>query len=200
MLKRTIFLSKSLVLAFCLTVSTQLTLAAETYVTDQGHSEVRFAWDREGISIQTAEFTEFEGVLTFDPDNPEQSSLDVVVNVNSLASGFEPLDKELLSDNFFGAESHPEITFKSTRIEKTGDKTLNVIGDLTIRGITKPVTLKTKLTHLGPHPYAPYVSIYSGNWIAFSATTTIDHLAFEVGSYSAGPISVIIATEMKEHE
>lgn len=173
--------------------------ATETYVTDQGHSEIRFSWDR-GISVQTAEFTEFEGILTLDPENIEQSSLDVVVEVNSLATGFKPLDDALLGASFFSGDQNPHISFKSARIEKTGANTADVIGDLTILGITKPVTLKAKLTHRGPHPYAAYVDIYSGNWVAFSATTTIDHLAFNVGSYSAGPISVTIVTEMKERE
>lgn len=173
--------------------------ANEIYVTDQGHSEIRFSWDR-GISVQTAEFTDFEGILYLDPENIEQSSLDVLINVNSLASGYGPLDNELLDDKFFSVDQNPDITFKSTRIEMIDATTAEVIGDLTILGVTKPVTLRTQLTHRGPHPYAAYADIYEGNWLAFEATTTIDHLAFGVGSYSAGAITVTIVTEMKERQ
>lgn len=193
-------LSNPMFLALGLSISATAVLANETYVTDQGHSEVRFGWNRAGISVQTAEFTEFEGVLTLDPVNIEGSSLDVVMKVASLNSGFHALDKELLSGNFLAVESYPVITFKSTKIERTGDNTADVTGDMTIHGVTNSVTLQTKLTHRGPHPYAPYQSHYSGNWVAFSASTTIDHQAFKVGGYSAGPISVTIVTEMQERE
>ncbi|SCZ61043.1 Polyisoprenoid-binding protein YceI [Epibacterium ulvae] len=187
----------SLAAALILSFNAQHSIAGETYVTDQGHSEVRFSWDR-GISVQTAEFTNFEGVLDFDAQNVENSSLEVVIDVSSLASGYAPLDKALLGESFFAGQQNPQIVFKSTDVKITGDSTANVTGDLTILGVTKPVTLQTQLMHRGPHPYAPYVDIYSGNWLAFEASTTIDHLAFNVGSYSAGPIAVTIVTEMKE--
>ena len=67
----------------------------------------------------------------------------------------------------------------STAVKRTGDKTADVTGDMTIHGVTKPVTLKTTLTHRGKHPLGKRLKYYEGNWVAFSATTTIDHQAFK---------------------
>ena len=72
-------------------------------------------------------------------------------------------------------------------------------GDLTIHGVTKPITLKTTLTHRGDHPLGQYIDYYKGKWVAFSATAEIpDHQAFSVGNFSTGPLSIKISTEMKE--
>ena len=70
-------------------------------------------------------------------------------------------------------------------------------GDLTIHGVTQPVVLKATMTHRGAHPVAKFIDYYKGSWIAFKATTEIDHTAFKVGSFSTGPIAVEINTEMK---
>ncbi len=175
-------------------------LAAETYWTDQGHTEVRFGWSHAGVSIQHGEFTKASGKLTLDPDNPEKSSIEVTIDATSVSTGFEALDKHLKSKDFLEVETYPTITFKSTSVKKTGDDTADVTGDLTIHGVTKPVTLKTKLTHRGAHPVAKFIDYYKGNWVAFSATTEIDHQAFKVGSFSTGPISIMISTELKDRE
>ena len=92
------------------------------------------------------------------------------------------------------------MTFVSTSVTRTGDMTADVTGDLTIHGVTKPVTLKTTLTHRGEHPLGTVIDYYKGNWVAFSATTEIDHQAFGVGGFSTGPISITIVTEMKDRE
>ncbi|MGH1480025.1 MAG: YceI family protein, partial [Geminicoccales bacterium] len=175
-------------------------LAAETYYTDQGHTEVRFGWNHAGVSMQTGEFTTASGKLVLDPDNVEQSSINVTIDAASVSTGFEALDTHLKSADFLEVETYPEITFESTSIERTGEMTANITGDLTIHGVTKPVTLETTLTHRGEHPVAAVLDYYKGQWIAFSATTEIDHQAFDVGGFSTGPISIEIVTEMKDRE
>ena len=175
-------------------------LSAETYYTDQGHTEVRFGWSHAGVSMQTGEFTTASGKLVLDPDNVEQSSISVTINAASVATGFEALDTHLKSADFLEVETYPEITFESTSVERTGDMTANVRGDLTIHGVTQPVTLATTLTHRGEHPVAAAIDYYKGQWVAFSATTEIDHQAFGVGGFSTGPISIEIVTEMKDRE
>ncbi|MEL6965096.1 MAG: YceI family protein [Pseudomonadota bacterium] len=175
-------------------------LAAETYYTDQGHTEVRFGWSHAGVSMQTGEFTKATGTLVLDPDNVEQSSISVTIDAASVSTGFEALDKHLKTADFLEVETYPEITFVSTAVEQTGDTTANVTGDLTIHGVTKPVTLETTMTHRGEHPVGAMLDYYKGQWVAFSATTEIDHQAFNVGSFSTGPISITIVTEMKDHE
>ena len=174
--------------------------AAETYFTDQGHTEVRFGWSHAGVSMQTGEFTSANGKLILDPDNVEESELTVTIDAASVSTGFEPLDDHLKSQDFLEVNTYPEITFTSTSIEQTGDMTAEVTGDLTIHGVTNPVTLATTLTHRGDHPLGEVLEDYKGKWVAFSATTEIDHQAFDVGGFSTGPISITIVTEMKDRE
>ncbi|WP_291730611.1 YceI family protein [Leisingera sp. F5] len=170
---------------------------ATTYKTDQGHTEVKFSWSHAGVSVQSGEFTQAEGTLDIDPENPEAASLNVTIKADSLATGFGPLDDHISSADFLEVATYPEITFVSTGVEKTGDNTANVTGDLTIHGTTKPVVLETSMTHFGPHPLGGAIEYYQGDWAAFEASTTIDHQAFGVGGFSTGPITISIVTEMR---
>lgn len=174
--------------------------AAETYYTDQGHTEVKFGWSHAGVSVQTGEFTEAEGKLVLDPDNVANSTLEVTIKANSVSTGFVPLDTHLKTADFLEVEKYPEMTFVSTSVEKTGDTTANVTGDMTIHGVTKPVTFTTELTHRGAHPLGGAIEYYQGQWAAFKASTTIDHQEFGVGAFSTGPITIDIVTEMKVRE
>ncbi len=174
--------------------------AAETYYTDQGHTEVHFGWSHAGVSMQSGEFTVANGKLVLDPDNVENSSVNVTIDATSLSTGFGPLDDDLMSENFLEVETYPEITFVSTSVTKTGDQTADVIGNLTIHGVTNQVTLTTTLTHRGEHPLASFLDFYRGKWVAFTATTEIDHQAFNVGGFSTGPISITIVSELKDRE
>lgn len=176
-------------------------IAAKTYKTDQGHTEVKFSWSHAGVSVQSAEFTVADGTLDLDPENPEAASLNVTIAANSLSSGFGPLDDHLKSADFLEVETYPEITFASTSIERTGENTANITGDLTIHGTTQPVTLEATLTHLGEHPLGGAIEYYKGDWAAFAASTVIeDHMSYGVGGFSTGPITINIVTEMKAAE
>jgi polyisoprenoid-binding protein YceI len=170
--------------------------AAQVYVTDQGHTEVLFGWNHSGVSRQHAEFTVTKGTLNL-ADDIEKSSIDVNIDASSVSTGFAALDKHLKSKDFLEVETYPEIIFKSTSIKKTGEKKFDVTGNLTMHGVTKPVVLKAEMTHRGKHPVAAFIDYYKGDWIAFRATTEIDHMAFKVGSFSTGPIAIEINTEMK---
>lgn len=183
--------------ALALALATAPARAAETYVIDQGHTEVFFGWSHAGVSRQHGEFTRLSGSMMLDPEQPDQSRIEVTIDATSLASGFEPLDNELKGAAWLDVAAHPEITFKSTSVEVTGDDTAKVTGDLTLHGVTKPVTLDTKLTHRGAHPVGKYLDYYKGPWVAFHATGTIDHQAFGIGPYSTGRISIEINTELK---
>ena len=179
--------------------SALLSVAAQaegTYVTDQGHTEIVFGWSHAGVSLQHGEFTKAEGTLEL-AEKMEDSKISVVVDAASLNSGFEPLDKHLKSADFFEVEKYPEITFTSTSVVEKEENMLEVTGDMTIHGVTKPVVLEAVLTHKGEHPLGKNLDYYKGEWIAFSATTEIDHQSFGVGGFSTGPITIEINTEMK---
>lgn len=172
-----------------------------TYKTDQGHTEVQFGWSHAGVSDQTAEFTMVDGTLELDPENPAGASLNVTIKADSLATGFGPLDEHVKSADFLDVATYPEITFVSTGVEVTGDKTANVTGDLTIHGTTLPITLETTMSLLGAHPLGGAIDYYKGDWSAFSATGVIeDHQAYGVGGFSTGPLTIRISTELKAVE
>ena len=181
---------------FAFGISASQVHAQQVYVTDQGHTEVLFNWSHAGVSTQHAEFTIAKGTLNL-AEKIEDSTVSVVIDANSLSSGYGPLDDHIKSKDFLEVATYPEITFKSTGIKRTGDKTFDVMGDLTIHGVTNPVTLATVMTHRGKHPVAAVIDYYKGDWIAFEAKTQIDHMAFEVGSFSTGPITITIHTELK---
>ena len=170
---------------------------AETFVTDQGHTEVMFGWDHAGVSVQHGEFTSATGTLELG-DSLEDSTINVEIDAASVSTGFGPLDEHLKSEDFLEVEKYPTMTFASSSVKQTGDNTMEVTGDLTIHGVTQPVTLLAEMTHAkGEHPLGKSFDYYKGDWIAFKVTTEIDHQSFGVGAFSTGPISITINSELK---
>tara|TARA_B100000686_G_C16781374_1_gene972132 strand:- start:2203 stop:2790 length:588 start_codon:yes stop_codon:yes gene_type:complete len=115
-----------------------------TYKFDTVHSQVIFFVMHRGFSKSEGEFLEFDGDFTFDEANPEAGSVNVTIDTNSLS-----MDDDVWTDHtktkFFDTENHPNMTFKSTEVLKTGEDTALLTGDLTMLGVTKPVTLDVKL-------------------------------------------------------
>lgn len=191
-------LSKILTTGAFLMTLTGPAAAADLYKTDQGHTEVRIAWSHAGVSIQHGEFTKAEGTLMLDKDNVEASSVTATIDAASISSGFGPLDDHIRNADFLEVETYPTITFESTAVKKTGDKTAEITGNLTLHGTTKPVTLSTTLTHLGEHPLGQFIDYYKGGWAAFSASTEIDPADFGVGkTIPVGKLTIEITTELK---
>ena len=148
---------------------------ADTYRIDKDHTEVRFSWDHLGMSRQSGRFLDVTGRISFDPDRPEDSTVDVTIRLDSLQTGVPALDDVLLrTRDFFDAEKHPTIHFKSSVVTLTTAKTANVTGDLTINGITKPVVLSVVWNFSGDHPLASVNPTYTGVYASgFSAKTQI---------------------------
>lgn len=120
-----------------------LPLAADTFVVDRSHSDVSFVV-RHFVSNVRGQFRDFEGTFELNPAKPEASSAEFSVKVASLDTGNEGRDKHLKSPDFFDAEKHPLITFKSTSVKATGKDAYDVTGAFTMRGVTKTVTLSVK--------------------------------------------------------
>lgn len=108
---------------------------------DTFHSEVQFAVKHMMVTTVRGTFREFDATLNFDPENPQNASVEATIQVPSIDTGATDRDNHLRSADFFDAENYPTITFKSTSVEMTGDQVGKLHGDLTIRGTTKPVTL-----------------------------------------------------------
>lgn len=151
---------------------------AGTYVTDKTHTVVAFSVNHLGLSEFVATFDTIEGTLEIDPDDPAAARLSVRIPVASLdlpaeAPGFR---ETLMSDTFFDAAAHPDITFVSDIVTLTGARTADVAGTLTIRGTAQPVTLAVTYNDgYGPNPWEPY------SRIGFSATTAFDRSDFGMG-------------------
>ena len=189
----------SLIVAAALLFSGQAQ-AAQSYVLDGGHTDIRFGWNHAGVSDQSGRFDGFEGTLTIDPANISGAQLDVTIQADSVNTGVSKLDDHLESADFFNASAHPKITFKSTSVKQSGRESAQVTGDLTINGVTKPVTLSVDLVHQGKHPLGQFIDYYKGEWLGFKATGSILRSDFGVGKYApltSDRITIEINTEMK---
>jgi polyisoprenoid-binding protein YceI len=173
---------------------------ADTWVIDKDHTNVGFSWNHLGLSRQSGRILGVEGRLEFDPEAPEQSTLEVVLRVSSLWTGVEVLDKLLVSSDFFAASRHPAITFRSTAVKKISDKTGEVFGDLTIMGVTNPVVLQVTWNFSGEHPMAPINANYKDKHVSgFSAATRILRSAWGVTRgipLASDEIEIQIETEL----
>jgi len=144
-----------------------------TYQIDPSHSQVGFNV-RHFFSRVPGRFNEFSGSVTYDDKDVSKSSVDVVIKTASINTNNDRRDNHLRSPDFFAADSFPEITFKSTKVTPGSDKTkFKVDGNLTIHGITRPVTLDA--TFLGAGSVGQM-----GMRAGWEATTTIDRKDYHV--------------------
>jgi polyisoprenoid-binding protein YceI len=120
--------------------------AAQTYAIDKTHSEVAFEV-RHLLTKVRGRFTEFTGTVVLDEEHPEQSSASLTIDAASVDTGTPDRDTHLRADDFFAVGTHPKLTFTSSRVVKAGDDTYNVVGMLTIRGVSKEIAMP--VTYLG---------------------------------------------------
>jgi len=122
------------------------TTATRTYKIDKAHSEATFQV-RYLLTKVRGRFSDFDGTIQFDEANPEKSTIDVTIQAASIDTNEADRDKHLRSEDFFAVEKFNTITFKSKRITKRNADTYDMVGDLTMHGVTKELTLP--VTHLG---------------------------------------------------
>ncbi len=184
---------KRLALAAALAVASTAAFAAPvTYKIDPNHTNVTASWSHFGFSNPIAHFGDVDGAITYDPTNVGTSKVDVTIPLSGLESHVGDFNEHLLSADFFDAQKYPTITFKSTRVEAAGDKKLRVIGDLTIKGVTKSVVLDTTINKVGEQPMAKRAAA------GFDATTTIKRSDFGVDKYApnvSDNVTIRITTE-----
>lgn len=155
---------------------------ATTFTLDKQHADVRFTWDHLGLSRQSGRAGNVSGTLDFEPEKPEAASLAIEIKAASLQTGIPALDTLLTKGkDYFDSAQFPAITFKSTAVHLTGDKTADVVGTLSINGIAKPATLAVHLNYLGPHPLASVNPTFQNQTVAgFSARTQILRSDWEI--------------------
>jgi len=142
-------MKKSLSLLAALLCGSILTVHAEdTYRIDPVHSSISFKV-RHFFSFVTGNFKKFEGTINVDTDHPEKSSVTATIDVASIDTKNDNRDQDLRSDHFFDVAKYPTITFKSKSVKQTGADSGDILGDLTMRGVTKEITLHVKFLGKG---------------------------------------------------
>lgn len=195
---KTVFAAASLAAFLTAPMMTGAALAEPVaYEFDRTHTAIRATWDHLGLSRQSIYFTDYEGVLLLDLEEPENSTVDVTFN---LAGGFwvgpdqSRFEAHLESDDLFDTAQFPTARFVATSFETEDGETGTMTGDLTLLGETRPVTLNVTLNHAGGHPFNAERQV-----AGFSASTTIQRSQWGLG-YAVPAVSdeieISIETEL----
>lgn len=160
--------------------------SAVPYVLDKSHAHVTFSVGHLGFSTVHGQFREFDAEIDFDPGNVEATRVDFTINAGSVDTFWEARDKHIRSKDFFDTKTYPTISFATTGVTPTGSNSAKVTGNLTLRGVTKPITLDATLNKLGPSPFNPNQTI-----AGFTVTGEIDRTQFGI-NYAAPAVSAII--------
>ena len=152
--------------------STTAPASVTTWKLDPAHSSAEFKVKHMMISNVKGNFSGLTGVLTEHTTDSSLSSVEATVDISSVSTGDAQRDTHLKSADFFHLEKHPRMTFKSTKVERKGEGEYRVTGDLTIHGVTKPVTFAVE------GPSAPNKDPWGNTRIGLSATTKINRKDF----------------------
>jgi polyisoprenoid-binding protein YceI len=150
---------------------------AGTYKIEPNHTQVIFSVSHFGFTNYWGSFSGASGTLALDPANPANSKLTVSIPVQSVATTSSVLDQELKGEDWFDAAKFPTATFISTSVMQTGERTTTITGNLTLHGVTKPVTLKADLGGAGVNP------LDKAYTVGFEVTGTIQRGDFGVAKY-----------------
>lgn len=146
-------------------------MTAKTWNIDTTHSTISFTVRHMVFAKVRGRFDDWRGALAFDPENLSASSVEVEIDAASIDTGVADRDNHLRSADFFDAEKHPKLYFKSTSVEAAGGDRFRVHGELSIHGVTREVVLDSEYNGQGKDPW--------GNQrAAFSATTSVDRRDF----------------------
>jgi polyisoprenoid-binding protein YceI len=179
----------SLLAAAAFVLAASPALAAE-YTIDSGHTQANFRVDHLGFSTMWGRFNTESGTVNFDPANPADASVSIVIDAASIDTNHGERDDHLRSPDFFNTAEFPEITFESTAVEVTGENTARITGDLTMLGVTKSVTLDAVFNSIGSYPWDDTVEI-----VGFDASGTIDRTEFGM-MYGVGGIGTEIMIDI----
>lgn len=159
-----------------LAVAAPLAMAqTSTWKTDPNHSEVDFTVKHLGITNVHGRFGKVDGTLEWNETDPTKSTVNATIDVTGVDTGVTPRDNDLKSDHFFDVAHNPTATFASTSVEKTGSG-LAVHGNLTVKGVTKPVVLDVQ------GPAGPINGMGNKQHMGFAATTTVKRSDFGIAA------------------
>ena len=170
-------MKKLITLAIAATLSTAAFAAPETYTIDGTHTFPRFEYSHFGYSTQLSRFDKTTGTITLDKA-AKTGSVDVTIDTTSVSTGYPLFNQHIQGEDFFDTAKYPTITYKSTKVNFDGDKPATIEGNLTVKGITKPVTLTVTSFHCMPHP------MVKKDACGANATATIKRSEFNAGKYA----------------
>ncbi len=165
------------VLTLAAAFATPVFAAPETYALDETHSYPRFSYSHFGYTTQLSRFNKTSGKIVLDKA-AKTASVDIVIDTTSVDSGYPVFNGHLQGEDFFDTAKYPTATFKSTKVVFDGDKPASVEGNLTIKGITKPVTLTVTSFQAMPHP------MMKKDALGANAFTVIKRSEFNAGKYA----------------
>ncbi|MFN2196432.1 MAG: YceI family protein [Anaerolineales bacterium] len=169
---------------------------------DNAHSEINFTVRHMMIAKVRGQFEQFSGTVEFDPEQPENTTVDVQIASTSINTREQNRDNHLRSPDFLNAEEYPYLTFKSTAVKLTGENTAHLTGDLTIQDVTRSVTLEVTYAGMAKSPWGTTSA-------GFSAETTINredwgltwNQALETGGFLVGKeIEINVEIELVKQE
>jgi polyisoprenoid-binding protein YceI len=165
-------------------------LAADTYTFDKAHTTVLFQV-RHIVTNVTGKFKDFEGQILVDKANPPASSVDFTIQAASIDTNEPKRDEHLRSADFFDVANNPKLTFKSTAIKATGKDSYAVTGELTMRGVTKTVTLAVAYLGEGKDPWG-------NEKVGFEVTGVVNRQDFKINwNKTLDTGGVLVADEVK---
>lgn len=165
------------VMILAASASTSALASSETYVIDGTHTFPRFSYSHLGYSTQLSRFDKTTGKVVFDKA-AKTGAVDIKIDMKSVNTGFTTFNGHLQGEDFFNTTKYPTATFKSTKVTFDGDKPATIDGNLTIKGVTKPVTLTVTSFQAMPHP------MLKKDAIGANAYTTIKRSEFNAGKYA----------------
>ncbi|WP_106400406.1 YceI family protein [Actinocorallia populi] len=169
-------------------MSTALSELTGTYTIDPAHTRIGFSARHAMVTKVRGAFNEFSGTAKVDGDEPGRSSVEVRIATASIDTRNEQRDGHLRTGDFLEVEKYPEITFASTAVERVSDTTFRITGDLTIKGVTKPVTIDFEFEGAAKDPFG-------NERIGFEGSTSINRSDFGVTFNAALETGGVLVSE-----
>lgn len=183
---------KRLALAtLAIAVSASAVAAPETFVIDNDHTFPSFSYSHFGYTVQSSRFNKTSGKIVLDKA-AKTGSVDVTIDTKSVDTGSTLFNEHIQGADFLDTAKYPTANFKSTSVTFDGDKPATIAGNLTLKGVTQPVTLKVTGYQLMPHP------MLKKDAIGANATTTVKRTEFGAGKYApyvGDDVTIYIAIE-----
>lgn len=148
---------------------------------DHAHTQVFFTVSHLGFTEMLGQFRKFDAKLSLDPEDWSRSSVEATIEAGSVDMNHDGLNEHLRNEDFFDVERFPTLQFRSTKVENLGGDRLRIHGELTLRGVTQPVSLEARINKFGEHPMRKIP------WVGFRAEGKIRRSDFGM-KYALGPV------------